>query len=57
LNVFENVRHLNNNVLVEEQFGFRKYQTTKQATYELINDIASAVKDKLIVGGIFCDLA
>jgi uridine kinase len=50
-------RHLNNNILVEELFGFRKFQTTKRAAYELINDIASAVNDKLIVGGIFCDLA
>jgi len=31
------LRHLNNNTLVEEQLGFRKYQTTKIATYELIN--------------------
>jgi hypothetical protein len=31
------LRHLNNNMLVEEQLAFRKYQTTKIATYELIN--------------------
>jgi len=42
--------HLNNNILVE-LFGFSKFQTTKQAAYELINDIASAVNDKLILGG------
>jgi hypothetical protein len=34
-----------------------KTLTTKKATYELINDILSALKDKLIVGGIYCDLA
>jgi hypothetical protein len=35
----------------------RKNLTTKKATYELINDILSVLNDKLIVGGIFCDLA
>jgi hypothetical protein len=49
-------RHLNdNNILVEEQFGFRKNLTTKKANYELFNEIVSALDDKLIVGGIFCD--
>jgi hypothetical protein len=62
--VFEKViynrllEHLNsNNILFKEQFGFRKDLTTKKATYELINDILSALNDKIIVGGIFCDLA
>jgi len=51
------LRHLNSSILVVEQLGFSKYQTTKKGTYESINDIASAVNDKLIVGGIFCNLA
>jgi hypothetical protein len=62
--VFEKViynrllEHFNsNNIFVKEQFGFRKNLITKKATYELINDILSALNDKLIVGGIFCDLA
>ncbi|PNF17558.1 hypothetical protein B7P43_G15556, partial [Cryptotermes secundus] len=62
--VFEKVmynrllEHLNsNNILVKEQFGFRKDLTTEKATYELTNDILSALNDRLIVGGIFCDLA
>jgi hypothetical protein len=46
-----------NNMLVTEQFGRRKNLTTEKATYELINDILSALNDKLIVGGIFCDLS
>jgi hypothetical protein len=48
--VFEKVifnrllEHLNcNNILVKEQFGFRKDLTTEKATYELINDILSAL--------------
>jgi hypothetical protein len=50
--------HLNDsNILVEEQFGFRKNLTTKKATYELNNEIVNALSNKLIVGWIFCDLA
>jgi hypothetical protein len=62
--VFEKViynrllEHLNsNNILVKEQSGFRKDLTIEKATHELITDILSALNDKLIVGGIFCDLA
>jgi hypothetical protein len=46
-----------NSILVKEQFGFRKDLTTEKATYGLINDILSALNDKLFMGGIFCDLA
>lgn len=50
--------HLNDsNILVEEQFGFRKNLATEKATYELNNEIVSALSKKLIVGWIFCDLA
>jgi hypothetical protein len=35
----------------------RKNLTTEKAPSELINDILSALNEKLIVGGIFCDLA
>jgi hypothetical protein len=49
--VFEKLEHLNsNNILVKEQFGFRKNLTTEKANYELIKDILSALNDKLIVG-------
>jgi hypothetical protein len=52
------LRHLNNNnILVEEHCRFRKNLTTEEATYELINELLSAVIDRLIVGGVFCDLA
>jgi len=30
--------------------------TTGNATYKLINEILIALNNKLIVGGIFCDL-
>jgi len=52
------VEHLcHYSILVDEQFGFRKNLTTKKATYDLINGILCALSAKLIVGGIFCDLA
>jgi hypothetical protein len=51
------LRHLNiNNILVGDQFGFRKNQPTEEATYELTYVILSALNDKLNVAGIFCDL-
>jgi len=50
--------HLNNsNILVEEQFGFRKNLTTEKATYKLSNITVSGLSNKLIVGQIFCVLA
>jgi hypothetical protein len=52
------LRHLNNNkILAEEQFGFRKNLTTEKATYELTNKTINVLNEKLIVGGIFCDLS
>ena len=52
------LRHLiGNNILVEEKFGFEKNLTTNKATNELIHEIVSALNDKLIVEGIFYDLA
>lgn len=40
-----------------EQFGFRKNLTTGKANYELLNEIVSALNGKLIMVGIFCDVA
>jgi hypothetical protein len=37
--------------------GLGKKITTQKATYELINEIVRALKDKLILGGIICDFA
>jgi hypothetical protein len=52
------LKHLNSNsILDEEHYRFRKNLITEEATYELINELLSAVIDKLIVGGVFCDLA
>jgi hypothetical protein len=45
-----------NNILVEEQFGFRPATATDKASYRLINEILNVMNDRKVVGGIFCDL-
>lgn len=44
------------NILTKEQSGFRTKLTTENATYTLTNKILNAFNNKLMVGGIFCDL-
>jgi Reverse transcriptase (RNA-dependent DNA polymerase). len=63
LKIFEKVifnrlcRHVNhNNILLIEQFRFRKWLSTELVSYNLVNSILSALNNKLVVGGIFCDL-
>ena len=49
--------HINiNNILVKEQFGLRTNSSTEIAAYILINNILSSLNNKLMVGGLFCDL-
>jgi hypothetical protein len=45
-----------NNILVEEQFGFRPATSTDKASYRLINEMLNAVNERKVVGAIFCDL-
>jgi len=45
-----------NNILVNEQFGFRKGLSTELVSYNLINNILSALNNISLVGGVFCDL-
>jgi hypothetical protein len=45
-----------NNTLVKEQFGFRCNNSTETAIYTLIKNILSSLNDKILVGGLFCDL-
>jgi hypothetical protein len=45
-----------NNLLVQEQYGFRSHSSTEKASFALINNILTAMSNKLKVGGIFCDL-
>jgi hypothetical protein len=44
-----------NNILVNEQFGFREKLSTDMATYAFLNKVLSLDK-KNYVGGLFCDL-
>jgi len=49
--------HLNNNVILNEyQYGFWSKVSTENASYILLNEIQTALNNKQIVEGIFCDL-
>jgi len=45
-----------NSILVKELFGFKCNNSTEIAIYTLINNILSSLNNKIIVGGLFCDL-
>jgi hypothetical protein len=47
---------VNNNILANEQFGFRANSSTDKAMHKLLNQIQMALNDGHKVGGIFCDL-
>jgi hypothetical protein len=46
-----------NNILVPEQFGFRKGISTENATFKLTDSVLKSLNQKMHVGGVFCDLA
>jgi hypothetical protein len=46
-----------NNVLVLEQFDFRKAVSTEDAAFKLTDSVLKSFNQKMHVGGIFCDLA
>ena len=50
-------KHLTNNntILANEQFGVRLNSTEKEAC-KLLSETLNALNNKIIVGGIFCDL-
>ena len=45
-----------NNILLNGQFGFWPKSTPEKASFKVINEILSALNNKLLVGGIFCNL-
>jgi hypothetical protein len=62
-NIFEKVLHqrltdhLNNNaILNKHQYGFRSEVSTESASFILLIEILTALNNKQMVGGIFCDL-
>jgi len=51
------LKHLTKyNILITEQYGFRLGLRTDNATYKLMTEILNAMNNKLLVGGIVCDL-
>jgi hypothetical protein len=44
------------NLLVHEQYGSRAHSSTEKAAFTLINTILMAMNNRLLVGGILCDL-
>jgi hypothetical protein len=48
------LKHVTNqNILSEEQYGFRTKLKTDSATYQLTNKILSAMNSNLLIGNIF----
>jgi hypothetical protein len=43
-------------ILVNEKNGFRTRSSNEQASFSLINDVLTALNNKLKIGGIFCNL-
>jgi hypothetical protein len=51
------LKHLSDNtILSNHQFGFRVNQGTNNAMFKLISGILNSLNQKMLVGGIFCDL-
>jgi hypothetical protein len=51
------LKHIHeNNILAEEQFGYRTKISTDMALYKLTNEILKTLNSKNLIGVIFCDL-
>ena len=44
-------------IVAKEQYGFRSSVSTDNASHTLMHEILLAMNNKLLVGGIFCDLS
>lgn len=47
----------NNNLFINEQFGFRQKRNTEKAILTLISKISNGFDDDTYIGGTFCDLS
>jgi hypothetical protein len=47
---------IESNILSKQQYGFRINSATEKATFNLLNTISNALNNRIMVGGIFCDL-
>jgi hypothetical protein len=45
-----------NNIIISDQYGFKKNSSTEMAIFNLTNHILSQINKKSSVCGIFCDL-
>jgi len=45
-----------NNIIVQEEFGFRQQSSTENAAFKLTDNVLKSINQKMHVGGIFCDL-
>jgi multisubunit Na+/H+ antiporter MnhB subunit len=51
----QDYQHLSqNDMLLNEQYGFRSNSSKELASFKLINQILLAINNFLTVGGIFC---
>jgi hypothetical protein len=51
------LKHLSDNsILSNHQLGFRVNQGTENAIFKLISGILNLLNQKMLVGGMFCDL-
>jgi hypothetical protein len=52
--LYDHITH--NNILDENQFGFRPNSSTEKASFKLIEEILNSMNNKHSTGGIFYDL-
>jgi hypothetical protein len=51
-------QHVNtNNIPIAERYGFRKEISTEDAAFRMTDGVFKSIQQKILVGGIFCDLA
>jgi hypothetical protein len=51
------MKHLENDLVTDRQFAYRKSKSTTSAAYDMINSITTGLDDKYKIAGIFCDLS
>ena len=54
---YDRLKHIQiNNILGEEEYGFRTSSSTDKAAFNLTDEMLNAVNSQLMIAGIFCDL-
>ena len=47
---------MENNILYDKQFGFRKGHSTSHAIITLVNKVSKSLDERKIVGGVYFDI-